>query len=189
MEQLYILELTCGKWLVGKTKDMDHTYTYYEIGFGTQWVRTYAPLRIAEVRALRSPTDVRDTTLALMKTHGINAVRWHDFDDGMRISDEEEQAIRFLLHAPPDSCVKCHAAGHMSDTCTQPQNTAWACQWCVSDYPNRYACEQHERGCRPAKPEMPHPKNWCLRCGRKGHVAARCYETKHTEGRWLKTDS
>ena len=40
MTTLYILELTCGKWLVGETKDFDHTYTYYEIGFGTQWVRT-----------------------------------------------------------------------------------------------------------------------------------------------------
>jgi hypothetical protein len=188
MEHLYILELTCGKWLVGQSKNVDHTYTYYDAGFGPRWIRTYAPLRIHESRPLKGPTDVRDTTLMLMKKHGIDAVRWYDFDD-MRIPDEEEQAIRFLLHAPPDACVKCHATGHTSDTCTQPQNTNWACQWCVSDYPNRYACEQHEKGCRPPKPEMPHPKDWCMRCGNRGHVAARCYETNHTEGWWLKTNS
>jgi hypothetical protein len=104
----------------------------------------------------------------------------------MKLDDDEEIAIRFLLHAPPDACVNCHATGHTHEECKHEKNTSWACQWCVSDYPNRHACEQHEKGCRPPAAELPPPKNWCSRCGRTEHTAARCYEVKHAEGWWIR---
>lgn len=182
MEYLYVLELTCGKWLVGKSKDVEHTYAYYACGFGPQWIRVYNPVRIFETRPITGVDDVLKTTLALMKKHGIDCVRPYD-SDGMRLDDDIEQVLRFQLHAPPDSCLKCHATGHQHKDCTQPANTSWACQWCVSDYPNRYSCEQHEKGCRPPPPDTPPAVvDWCTRCGRTEHTANRCYEVKHTEG-------
>lgn len=181
MEHLYILELTCGKYLVGKSRDVEHTYAYYACGFGPQWIQTYNPVRILETRPIAGPNDVRVTTMALMKKHGIDAVRPYDCGD-MRLSDEVEQPIRFEMHASADSCTNCHATGHDPKDCTQPKNTSWACQWCVSDYPNRYACEQHEKGCRPPKTPLAEPKDWCTRCGRTEHMADRCYEVRHTEG-------
>ena len=184
MEHIYILQLTCGKYFVGKSRDVEHTYAYYECGFGPKWIQTYNPVRILETHPVKSGTDVLDTTLALMKKHGLDSVRHYGCAE-MRIPDYEEQAIRFLMHAPPDACVKCHATGHKAGECTQPENTSWACQWCVSDYPNRYACEQHEKGCRPPK-EDPDAKDWCSRCGRLYHTADRCYEVKHAEGWWIR---
>ena len=181
MEHLYILELTCGKFLVGKSKDVEHTYAYYACGFGPQWIRVYNPVRIIETRPLAGPEDVRKTTLGLMKKHGIDAVRPYDCD-GMKFEDDEERLIRFQLFAPADSCMRCHATGHKYTECTQPINTSWACQWCVSDYPNRHACEQHEKGCRPPAALTPEPKDWCTRCGRTEHTSNRCYEVRHTEG-------
>lgn len=181
MEHLYILELTCGKFLVGKSKDVEHTYAYYACGFGPQWIRVYNPVRIIETRPLAGPDDVRNTTLGLMKKHGIDAVRPYDCD-GMKFEDDEERLIRFQLFAPADSCMRCHATGHKYTECTQPINTSWACQWCVSDYPNRHACEQHEKGCRPPAALAPEPKDWCTRCGRTEHTSNRCYEVRHTEG-------
>ena len=187
MEHLYILELTCGKYLVGKSKDVNHTYAYYACGFGPQWIQTYNPIRIVETRPLAGPEDVYKTMLGLMMKHGIDCVRPFDCE-GMGLGDDNERLIRFQLHAPSDSCVRCHATGHKMDDCTQPLNTSWACQWCVSDYPNRYACEQHEKGCRPPKVAV-EVKDWCERCGRTEHTANRCYEVRHTEGWWLKMDS
>jgi hypothetical protein len=181
MEHLYILELTCGKWLVGKSKDVQHTYAYYACGFGPQWIQVYNPIRIAETRPVTGPDDVYNTTVALMKKHGIDAVRPFDCET-MRLGDEDERLVRFQMYAPPNSCVRCHATGHDYKECTQPVNTSWSCQWCVSDYPNRYACEQHEKGCRPPAAERPEPKDWCTRCGRTEHTKDRCYEVRHTEG-------
>lgn len=181
MEQLYILELTCGKFFVGKSKNVEHTYAYYACGFGPIWIRTYNPLRIIESRPLTGPTDVLDTTLALMKKHGINSVRPYDCDS-IKLDDDVEQMIRFKMYAPPDSCGKCHSTGHSQSDCTNPPNTSWACQWCVSDYPNRHACEQHEKICRPPKESVQEAKDWCTRCGRTEHTADRCYEVRHAEG-------
>lgn len=181
METLYILELTCGKFLVGKSKDVNHTYAYYACGFGPTWIQTYNPIRIAEVRPLTGPDDVYTTMLALMKKHGIDCVRPFDCE-GMTLGDEQERLIRFQLYSPSDACVRCHATGHTYKNCTHEVNTSWACQWCVSDYPNRYACEQHEKGCRPPKEPVPEPKDWCTRCGRTEHTHTRCYEVRHTEG-------
>jgi predicted GIY-YIG superfamily endonuclease len=187
MEHLYILELTCGKYFVGKSRNVEHTYAYYECGFGPKWIQTYNPVRIVETRPITGDKDVLNATLALMKTHGLDSVRHYGCGE-MRLPDEEERAIRFLMHAPSDACAKCHATGHTVEACTQPENTSWACQWCVSDYPNRYACEQHEKGCRPPKAEVK-AHDWCTRCGRLYHTANRCFEVKHSEGWWLKTDS
>lgn len=181
MESIYVLALTCGKFLVGKSKNVDHTYAYYDAGFGPKWIQTYYPLRIAEKRPMAGPDDVLKTTLRLMKAHGIDSVRPYDCGE-MRLEDDVERTIRFQLHAPPDACIKCHATGHSHKDCVHPENTSWACQWCISDYPNRHACEQHEKTCRPPKPEMPPPSDWCTRCGRTEHVAARCFEVKHAEG-------
>jgi hypothetical protein len=181
METLYILELTCGKWLVGKSKDVDHTYAYYACGFGPEWIRIYNPIRIAEMRPLAGPDDVLKTTLRLMKQYGIDAVRPYDYGS-RKLDDEQERTIRFQIFAPPDACLGCHATGHAVADCTHEKNTSWPCQWCVSDYPNRHACEQHEKGCRPPKPEGLPPTNWCSRCGRPEHMASRCFETLHTEG-------
>lgn len=181
MESLYVLSLTCGKYLVGKSKNVPHTYAYYDAGFGPQWIQTYYPLRIVETRPLTGPDDVRMTTLKLMKEHGIDCVRPYDYGE-MRLDDVIERTLRFQMHAPPDACTKCHATGHSHKDCTHEENTSWACQWCISDYPNRYACEQHEKTCRPPKTPLPPPRDWCTRCGRTEHVAARCFEVKHTEG-------
>ena len=185
MEYLYVLELTCGKYFVGKSRDVEHTYAYYACGFGPPWIRVYNPVRIVETRPVTSANDVRTTTMALMKKYGVDAVRPYDFGE-MRLSDELEQALRFEMHAPADACTKCHATGHGHKDCTQEQNTSWSCQWCVSDYPNRYACEQHEKGCRPPSVDVSPPKDWCTRCGRTEHTADRCYEVKHTEGWWIR---
>jgi len=185
MEQLYILRLTCNKWFIGKSKDVPHTCAYYDCGFGPQWIRTYNVIEVSEVRPLKGEHDVRDTTLKWMKMYGLENVR-NVGCDGMKLEDDEEMAIRFMMHAPPDACVKCHATGHTHEDCKHEKNISWACQWCVSDYPNRYACEQHEKGCRPPPPELPPPKNWCSRCGRTEHVAARCFEVKHAEGWWIR---
>ena len=66
MEHLYILELTCGKYFVGKSKNVAHTYAYYECGFGPKWIQTYNPIRIVETRPLAGPEDVYKTMLGLM---------------------------------------------------------------------------------------------------------------------------
>jgi hypothetical protein len=49
MEYLYVLELTCGKYFVGKSRDVEHTYAYYACGFGPPWNHTLCKLDPVEV--------------------------------------------------------------------------------------------------------------------------------------------
>jgi predicted GIY-YIG superfamily endonuclease len=195
-DSLFVLECSSDKWYIASAKDVLHKVTYLECGFGPDWTRTYSPIRIVEQRPITGPTDVLDTTKKYMKTYGIDNVRCESMcyvstseyanasvTDTRFLDEEVERTLRFELYALPGSCSKCRGTGHLADACNRPLVTSWNCQYCVSDYPTKGACLEHERKC-PHKPERG-VSNSCTRCGRHEHTTDRCYEKKHTTGRWL----
>lgn len=195
-DTVFVLECASDKWYVASAKDVLHKVTYLECGFGPDWTRTYAPIRIVEQHLITGPDDILNLTKKYMKKYGIDSTRCESMCELIpeeygnavvlctRVLDPEfERALRFELYAPPGSCARCRGTGHTSATCTNDPVTSWNCQYCVSEYSTKHLCLEHERKC-PHRPERG-PSNSCTRCGRHEHTVDRCYERTHTTGRRL----
>jgi len=146
MESLYVLELTNGKYYVGKTSDVIKRFEQHKTGSGSAWTKLHRPLRILESRPLTSIHDETNVTKDLMKKHGIDNVRGGAYT-AVDMPDEQEDMIRHELRSSSDACYKCGKSGHFANRCTRKSSFTASCG-CGRSFLDFDEFMSHSRSCR-----------------------------------------
>lgn len=181
MESLYVLQLSGGKYYVGKTTDVFKRFEQHKNGNGSAWTKLYAPVKILESRPITSPHDETNATKDLMKKYGIENVRGGAYT-AVDLPEEQEDMIRHELRAANDACYKCGRKGHFANRCPNglEDDQIYICGDCDCEFKTKRAFDSHD--CCESEESESEAENVCYRCGRNTHYANRCYARTHING-------
>jgi predicted GIY-YIG superfamily endonuclease len=200
MESLYVLQLTGGKYYVGKSADVIKRFEQHKSGSGSVWTKMYAPVKLLETRPITSPHDENNVTKDYMKKYGIGNVRGGSYAQ-LALPDDARGVLEREFRGNDDQCIKCGLAGHFVGKCTATDETVpmtkkkwdrlflqgvppsveeWECGSCDRTFTTKFGCSVHERSCKPEPP--PKKVGTCYRCGRTGHYSPDCFAKNHIKG-------
>lgn len=113
---IYVLELTGGKFYVGKTNNPNmRVANHFEMS-GSAWTRKYKPERIFELIPNCDNFDEDKYTLKYMGKYGINNVRGGSFCE-IILSEEQISIITIMISSSTDKCFVCGQPGHFANSC------------------------------------------------------------------------
>src|SRR5437868_6029578 len=99
---LYILELSDGKYYVGKTRDPLTRINNHIHNNGIEWTSIHKPIKILNIFKMKDTFDEDKYTLELMRKKGINNVRGGSFCD-VKLDDNDINTIIKMIYGSEDS--------------------------------------------------------------------------------------
>lgn len=125
MMYLYVLELSDGKYYVGRTTDVQTRYEVHCSGNGSAWTQKYPPHRIVETLETDDAYDEDKMTLKYMNTHGLDNVRGGSFSR-VNLTHHEKNTITQMLRGNGDKCFRCGSAEHFVSSCPSASYEPWS---------------------------------------------------------------
>lgn len=113
---IYILELENNKYYVGKTNNINFRLEEHFSNNGSQWTKTYKPLRIKNILPNCDDFDEDKYVLKMMNEKGINNVRGGSFSQ-IKLSEKDIILIKKMLKTSSDKCYLCGSNEHFVKDC------------------------------------------------------------------------
>ena len=113
---IYILQLECGKYYVGKTKNMDIRYRQHMNGNGSFWTKKYKPIKIEREIPNCSNFDEDRYVKEYMSRYGVDNVRGGAYIQE-KLDSSTKRFIRNELLMANDMCLYCGEKDHFAKTC------------------------------------------------------------------------
>ena len=117
-DSIYLLELTNGKYYVGKSKNVEKRYLKHKNGEGAQWTALYPPIK--EPIILKTNADIFDENTYFKKyviEYGIENVRGDSYCQ-IQLSTEYKNQLIKDIDSALDQCYLCHKRGHFVNNCS-----------------------------------------------------------------------
>lgn len=97
--QLYLLELTDGKYYVGQSSRPDVRFSDHLIGYGGKWTRLYRPLSLLQTKSIQVE-DLREACLYenWLTLHYMEKYGWENVRGGEFIEPENERIAEKISH-------------------------------------------------------------------------------------------
>ncbi|VBB17723.1 hypothetical protein YASMINEVIRUS_186 [Yasminevirus sp. GU-2018] len=116
---VYVIELTDGKFYVGKSRSVSSRLEDHFVGHGSAWTQKYKPVKIVSIFPDCDEFEEDRITLKLMREKGVENVRGGAFCN-VNLDKTELTIINRMLNSACDSCFICNTQGHYASEC--PQN-------------------------------------------------------------------
>lgn len=114
---IYVLELSQGKYYVGKTNDLNLRYSQHLNGEGSEWTKKYHPKSILNNFVSNSEFDEDITTKEYMKNYGIDNVRGGSYCQ-IDLDENLKKLIQREIYHSDNKCLICGGADHFVKNCT-----------------------------------------------------------------------
>lgn len=118
MVTLYVLQLACGKYYVGKSKNTTSRIEDHYEGSGSSWTSKYKPIKIVETIENCDEFDEDKYTLKYMQQYGIDNVRGGSFCE-INLNNDNRRTINKMLISSSDKCYNCNETGHFAKNCNK----------------------------------------------------------------------
>jgi hypothetical protein len=205
---IYILKLEKGKYYIGKTNNPQFRLENHFNSNGSEWTKTYKPLKVLEIKPNCDDYDEDKYTRMFMDKYGMNNVRGGSFVS-VKLTKTQKDILHQMSNGTNDKRFICGKGGHFAKDCQENEcwetdsdeeyEEVWVCNYCEKEFIEERKCEYHEKYCNlKNKKKIIYESddsddeddedndNCCFRCEKEGHYASSCYASKHINGYYLK---
>lgn len=138
---IYVLELTDGKYYVGKTNNPSFRLQNHFDSCGTEWTKKYKPIRVIELRQQCDNYDEDKVTRQYMDKYGIDNVRGGSFVS-IKLDNSTINVLKQMNKGTNDLCFICGKKGHFAKNCKSKY--IWECLSCGKNFDNEEQAIIHE---------------------------------------------
>lgn len=187
MSTIYVLLCEDNRYYIGKTeRKIEERVKEHFTHNGSYWTKKYKPIKVVEMIPSDDNMDEDKYTKKYMLMYGIEKVRGGSYTEVI-LPEYKLLCLRDELCTMNDLCFKCMRRGHFINQCYAKttidgvlieENDIWCCEYCNEEFESKCKVEIHEKLCKIEK-----KKSKCLKCGRVGHLANKCY-AKTTVNDW-----
>ncbi len=161
---IYVLQLTHGKYYVGKSEDVMRRYGEHLAGEGALWTQKYKPVKMCQVILSADEFDEDKITKKYMAKYGSDNVRGGSYT-AINLNNDQKSLLEREICTAEDRCTTCGKNGHFASQCvaSTPKSTQRSA-------PVSHSAPQYGQ---------------CFRCGRTSHYAYNCYAMTDKYGDYL----
>lgn len=174
MTTVYVLQLSNGKFYVGKSNDVHGRFQQHLEGIGSAWTNKYPPVLIKETRSNVSPFDEDKITKEYMAKYGIENVRGGSYAE-IELNAGQINMLNREIRGAKDLCIRCGRSGHFIKDCYATRDVSGKV----------IESEEEEEEEKEEEEEEEDNIQTCYRCERQGHFARDCYAKRDIYGNYL----
>ena len=118
MVYIYIMELTSGKYYVGKTNNPKFRLENHFNSNGSEWTKKYKPIKVLDLIPNCDDYDEDKITKQYMDDYGINNVRGGSFVS-VNLNKATISLLSQMNRGTNNKCFKCGCEGHFAKDCNE----------------------------------------------------------------------